>query len=571
MPTHEGFWETIRDDPDDDAPRLVYADWLEDQGDADNLAHAELLRVQCRLARLDGVEEEFFDLQTREELLLREHGRRWLAELPTDGIDWRFRRGLPEHVSVPRFHVFADQAGDLLRHPVLTLSVREAKEFRRLVRSPEVARLRGLELHGGEVGDPLLAALASCPHVAGLRALGFEAMRVTGRGLADLVRSPHLRLLSRLDLTFNGAGDGGAAALAEHDWPLRRLRLHSEEVGPDGASALAGSGKFTVLDHFELSNNPLSDGGVSALAGGSFPALTSLNLFQTDCGTESLRAIAESSLPSHLRVLELGGNPVTADGIRLLFGPRWKELRSLNLLAATLSGEHPEALAKCAPSPKLHTLNLGSSRVGEHGLSALAGWRGLATLRRLAIHMGTVGPDGAAHLAASPHLDRLAVLHLFHNPLTPEGVAVLARGPWSRLRVLSLFRTGAGLEGVRALAASPRLSCLESLHLDSCDLSDDAAAVLSRASNWPRLLRLHLSHNAIGDAGAIRLAGSPLLRQLITLDLSANPITDTGAARLLASPYLHPRLFIDLRDAPIGPEMVERLRERFGDDVPSAF
>src|SRR5262249_12087734 len=109
MPTHEGFWETIRDDPDDDAPRLVYADWLEEQGDADNLANAELLRVQCRLARLDGVEEEFFDLQTREELLLREHGRRWLAKLPDeDGIDWRFRRGLPEHVSVPRFHVFAD-------------------------------------------------------------------------------------------------------------------------------------------------------------------------------------------------------------------------------------------------------------------------------------------------------------------------------------------------------------------------------------------------------------------------------------------------------------------------------
>src|SRR5438876_1721122 len=111
MPTHEGFWESIRDDPDGDTPRLIYADWLEDQGDSESLARAELLRVQCRLARLDGVEEEFFDLQTREEMLLREHGRRWRAELPTDnGIDWRFQRGLPEYVSVPS-HVFADHAG----------------------------------------------------------------------------------------------------------------------------------------------------------------------------------------------------------------------------------------------------------------------------------------------------------------------------------------------------------------------------------------------------------------------------------------------------------------------------
>src|SRR5262245_36042235 len=51
------FFEAIAAEPDSDAPRLVYADWLDDRGEADR---AELIRVQCELARLkaDGSESQ---------------------------------------------------------------------------------------------------------------------------------------------------------------------------------------------------------------------------------------------------------------------------------------------------------------------------------------------------------------------------------------------------------------------------------------------------------------------------------------------------------------------------------
>src|SRR5262249_28449408 len=45
---HEGFLRDIVAHPEDSAPRLIYADWLEENGDA---ARAELIRVQCELAR----------------------------------------------------------------------------------------------------------------------------------------------------------------------------------------------------------------------------------------------------------------------------------------------------------------------------------------------------------------------------------------------------------------------------------------------------------------------------------------------------------------------------------------
>ena len=32
---HDGFLTAISEEPEDDAPRLIYADWLEDNGEAE--------------------------------------------------------------------------------------------------------------------------------------------------------------------------------------------------------------------------------------------------------------------------------------------------------------------------------------------------------------------------------------------------------------------------------------------------------------------------------------------------------------------------------------------------------
>ena len=46
---HEAFLRAIFDAPADDTPRLVYADFLEENGEPER---AELIRVQCELERL---------------------------------------------------------------------------------------------------------------------------------------------------------------------------------------------------------------------------------------------------------------------------------------------------------------------------------------------------------------------------------------------------------------------------------------------------------------------------------------------------------------------------------------
>src|SRR5262249_32085325 len=80
-PGHEPLLRAICETPDDDAPRLVYADWLEEHGDADR---AEVIRMHVRLAGAPAPR----GLEHRCEELFRQPWPGWVAELPDTAILW---------------------------------------------------------------------------------------------------------------------------------------------------------------------------------------------------------------------------------------------------------------------------------------------------------------------------------------------------------------------------------------------------------------------------------------------------------------------------------------------------
>jgi uncharacterized protein (TIGR02996 family) len=95
MTRDEAFLQTICENPDDDVPRLVYADWLEEHGDADR---AEFIRVQIELAKMDRGDPRRSALAVREAELLRAGEAAWRKEWPAPvGFTWgSLRRGFPE-------------------------------------------------------------------------------------------------------------------------------------------------------------------------------------------------------------------------------------------------------------------------------------------------------------------------------------------------------------------------------------------------------------------------------------------------------------------------------------------
>jgi uncharacterized protein (TIGR02996 family) len=98
MTNDEAFLEAILERPEDDAPRLVYADWLDEHGDPDR---AEFIRLQCGLAGLEEDDPRRPPLLARERELLGRRQQEWLGPLRPLLRRWTFRRGFLDAVAVP--------------------------------------------------------------------------------------------------------------------------------------------------------------------------------------------------------------------------------------------------------------------------------------------------------------------------------------------------------------------------------------------------------------------------------------------------------------------------------------
>jgi uncharacterized protein (TIGR02996 family) len=102
MNDREALMQTILENPKDDLPRLVFADWQEEHG---NALHAELIRVQCELSsRTKGKDPKRKEkLKQREKELVREMGlpkiRGYSSFLAPDKP--KYRRGFIDHYRFP--------------------------------------------------------------------------------------------------------------------------------------------------------------------------------------------------------------------------------------------------------------------------------------------------------------------------------------------------------------------------------------------------------------------------------------------------------------------------------------
>jgi uncharacterized protein (TIGR02996 family) len=91
----EALLRAIWAEPDDDAPRLVYADWLEENGQPER---AEFIRVQIELASLTRPSPRRQRLLKRQGDLLILYRAEWLVPLCDSALPWQFHRGLVERL-----------------------------------------------------------------------------------------------------------------------------------------------------------------------------------------------------------------------------------------------------------------------------------------------------------------------------------------------------------------------------------------------------------------------------------------------------------------------------------------
>jgi len=284
--SREALYRAILDNPDDDSPRLVFADWLEENGE---VARADFIRIQIELERLGQPADRCKfgtvrnparltadqlkrreELQKREKVLWQANEKVWKAELPVlKGIDWSHpERGFVEEVGAETYRAFRTHANRIFDlTPLRGLRFGPAESYGqppdlkaesviRLAEFPALVRLRHLEIHGSSIGDRGALALANSPHVANLTSLEMSMSSVDDTGLSAVSNSPYLVNLRGLLLYMNPISNWGAESLANSK-KLRKLaviNLELNQVDDRGGRAFAKTKELPELLHLNLSD-----------------------------------------------------------------------------------------------------------------------------------------------------------------------------------------------------------------------------------------------------------------------------------------------------------------------------
>jgi uncharacterized protein (TIGR02996 family) len=203
----------VADEPDDDAPRLVYADWLDDH---DRPTHAEFIRAQLALAGLSEDSQRRLELAFRARQLLDAHEGEWIDR--TAGvIERRWSRGFVEMLDIdPTFlHEDGEEVFDTLPLRRLILGDLFGK-VDALELIPQRHSLTALDLIGNDLDLPALRELVKLDHLRGLSELGLMLNGLGDSAVEFLCAMPFFQGLSLLRLGCNPFTEDGRQRLRDH-------------------------------------------------------------------------------------------------------------------------------------------------------------------------------------------------------------------------------------------------------------------------------------------------------------------------------------------------------------------
>jgi uncharacterized protein (TIGR02996 family) len=469
--------EACKRDPEDDAARLVLADWLEEHGDEDDRERADFVRLNATSGEAKG-RPDFYWLRMR-----RWHERR---------AQWApFQAAL-------RKSVHAENDNGLVGAFATTRAMNAPRGLRwagreewawveRLTVMPKIGELTEV------LASPLLATVAT---------LDLYEPELASEDISAFQWSPGLARLRGLWLTDGWFRDLMPLYRSAHAAGLRSLRFSGSWVCERDVEALGRPGVLPALEDLELPEN-------SATAALCMRALTAPGrrlrslAIRHGLRKQDVRALGEADSCSGLRSLDLRPRPARLDCEALAAARFWATLESFRTTNCPLT-ERGAATLAAVDAPRLREFAVLDEGRSADGLRRLAGWSGFAQLNHLDVRGQPLGPAGVAALTAMPAAP--LALDLRGCGIGDEGLFALARWPGvSRCRVLHLAKNGLTAEGMRALADSPHLGGLVGLNVVSNPIGDDGIEALMSAPWLGGLEHLLVSNCGGGTGGAAAL------------------------------------------------------------------
>jgi uncharacterized protein (TIGR02996 family) len=310
--SESAFLAAIRENPEDDTHRLVFADWLEDQGQQ---VRAQFIRLHIEWCRRPPDAPPDDDLKGRLLTAWEAAGLKENCQL--------FDRGFPSVGWFEDFDAYADQAEKTFAaHPIRVVYFDQYYGFEEDTRP--FARLRaaaswlrgivGLGCTSRGWPEDYTHKVLSLPELSGLHMLDFHGGDHLGPKVAHAIAAAsHLTNLRVLDLAGCGIEDEGLEALAgaSHLGSVTALRLGEEDeidnyLSADGIAALTRSRHLVNLTQLFLDCNEFGDEGLAALLKWKHVGqLTELDLAVTDLSEDGLARLTRSRKLGNLRRLDV--------------------------------------------------------------------------------------------------------------------------------------------------------------------------------------------------------------------------------------------------------------------------
>jgi uncharacterized protein (TIGR02996 family) len=498
-PEATALYQAVLAHPDEDTPRLVFADWLTEHGEHDR---AEFIRLQCRLARMNAWDDGYTADHLRCKRLQQEHEEEWV-ERP-EGADPNaygpspFVRGFVGEAKASSWWPEEDLHRHFAAFPITRLRCNFISHTNELsftpLTSPSLPNLHSIWVGFTEYPSrtvPPVVAMVGCRALAEAACRsGLVRLEIAGdptlEGLEALITSPHLRNLEALEVRGDGVGDDHARLLAEKmNLPaLRELVLGHKALTPLGARFLGRAEWFAKLHALRVyGHGDLGDEGVENLLAAPHLALRTLEIHCCGQSNSVVRLAGGANLPDLVEVIArqgfatapdldlLGSGPQTFRSLELpevrvwteraadfFGGPAVRDLRRL-VISERLNAPVTRALIESQIAQSLRSLDIGCTSDTDPGALLLAGpdW---PHLERLRIHTG-MPADSLVKLIASDKFPRLVSLSATPTTGAARVLKRVARCPAvARFRELDL--------NVPMTAASAR-ELLESPHLANID------------------------------------------------------------------------------------------------------
>jgi uncharacterized protein (TIGR02996 family) len=410
--------------PADDLPRLVLADWLDENGQGER---AEFVRIQVEVSHPTADVERIRGLKKREAELLAEHEHEWAG-------------GYLAAVQAMRPALRPDRRGYTGPHPPPHRFVRglmrvadatqfiDRPELWQWLKSPEQPWVEQIDFTFASTDWFVKADLPDDLHGRiglSLRIGGPSDESAWRAWFHQLAVSGNFTAVRSLDVT----GADGVVVLEELTSAdvsnLVSLVAHT----PDGtrAASLVGSAPFTALSTLDI--GPLTEAGLRALiASPHLGNLTHLNLVASPIGDGGVAALGRSGLAHTLRRVEFPNTGISDAGVKALAGsPLFAHMHGprLNLMMNRIGNAGLKAIAECEHLLRFRELVLRENVVGDAGVEALAASPYAANLQYLDFWRNRITDRGALALARSPHLTKVVDLSVKENAVTAMGAAAL--------------------------------------------------------------------------------------------------------------------------------------------------